>query len=228
VVNDEMVRYMVNRFLGWRLPKPWNPDNGISYVRPNYAHPPADHDWPVGTNLFDATQAEAMVRYMLEGLPALAARTTPQPTGASAASGAVAYILLGPAGKDGYRELTAAADDGSIPEHLRAPQRKIAPGFAWHPLFTHPAGAGADADRMEDALHQIKNWCDAYPLSMFPEPDFAKAAKVLKAAGMTIDSISASNMRHVVNGVRKIVEGALPAAPQSNGESVREREGDGG
>ena len=68
-VMDELVKHMVNRFLGWRLPKPWRPDNGISYTRPNYAHPPADHDWPVGTNLFDATQAEAMVRYMLEGAP---------------------------------------------------------------------------------------------------------------------------------------------------------------
>lgn len=36
---------------------------------PNYAHAPADHDWPTGTNLFDAEQATAMVRYMLEGLP---------------------------------------------------------------------------------------------------------------------------------------------------------------
>lgn len=60
---------MVDRFLGWRLPNPWNPDNGISYQRPNYAHEPADHDWPTGTNLFDAQQATEMVRYMLEGLP---------------------------------------------------------------------------------------------------------------------------------------------------------------
>lgn len=64
---DELVKHMVNRFLGWRLPKPWHPDNGISYTRPNYAHFDAGHDWPTGTNLFDATQTEAMVRYMLEG-----------------------------------------------------------------------------------------------------------------------------------------------------------------
>lgn len=65
----QQIEHMVNRFLGWRLPKPWHPDNGISYSRPNYAHPPADHDWPTGTNLFDATQADAMVRNMVEGLP---------------------------------------------------------------------------------------------------------------------------------------------------------------
>jgi|HubBroStandDraft_5_1064220.scaffolds.fasta_scaffold444005_3 hypothetical protein len=65
---DAEIKQMVNRFLAWRLPQPWNPDNGISYQRPNYAHQPSDSDWPTGTNLFDATQAEAMVRHML-GLP---------------------------------------------------------------------------------------------------------------------------------------------------------------
>ena len=69
-MNVEQIKYMVNRFLGWRLPKPWQPDGGISYQRPNYAHAPAEHDWPTGTNLFDADQAEAMVRYMTEALPA--------------------------------------------------------------------------------------------------------------------------------------------------------------
>ena len=74
----KMVKHMVDRFLGWRLPKPWHPDNGISYQRPNYAHAPADHDWPTGTNLFDADQATEMVRYMLEGLP-LASAPKPEP-----------------------------------------------------------------------------------------------------------------------------------------------------
>lgn len=68
-MTEERIKHMVNRFLGWRLPEPWYPDGGVSYKRPNYAHAPAAHDWPVGTNLFDATQAEAMVRYMVEGLP---------------------------------------------------------------------------------------------------------------------------------------------------------------
>jgi hypothetical protein len=64
-----MVKRMVDRFLAWRLPKPWSPDGGISYQRPNYVHLPTDSDWPIGTNLFDATQAEAMIRHMLN-LPA--------------------------------------------------------------------------------------------------------------------------------------------------------------
>ena len=68
-VTDAQIKHMVDRFLNWRLPEPWAPDNGVSYTRPNYAHAPADHDWPMGTNLFDADQAETMVRHMIEGLP---------------------------------------------------------------------------------------------------------------------------------------------------------------
>lgn len=68
-MTDEQIKYMVDRFLNWRLPKPWNPDNGISYQRPNYAHAPADHDWPTGTNLFGFSEAEAMLRYMIDGMP---------------------------------------------------------------------------------------------------------------------------------------------------------------
>lgn len=69
------VKHMVNRFLGWKLPKDFAPDAGISFD-PTYNkwmdNPPR---WePVGTNLFTATQAEAMVRYMLEGLPDLEQR----------------------------------------------------------------------------------------------------------------------------------------------------------
>lgn len=58
------VKSMVERFLSWKLPANFNPDNGISATRPNYAPNIA---WePTGTNLFDYTQAEAMVRHMLD------------------------------------------------------------------------------------------------------------------------------------------------------------------
>lgn len=67
-MTDEQIKHMANRFLAWRLPSDFNPDGGISYQRPNYA--PSVDASPVGTNLFTATQAESMVRHMLEGLPA--------------------------------------------------------------------------------------------------------------------------------------------------------------
>jgi hypothetical protein len=69
---EAQVEHMVNRFLGWKLPENFNPDAGISYTRPNY---PASHPGPIGTNLFDAMQADAMVRYMLEGAPSTVGET---------------------------------------------------------------------------------------------------------------------------------------------------------
>lgn len=58
-MNNNEIRAMVDRFLGWKLPEDFAPDCGIAYTKsgPEYA--------PVGTNLFTATQAEAMVRHML-------------------------------------------------------------------------------------------------------------------------------------------------------------------
>ena len=67
----------------------------------------------------------------------------------------------------------------------------------------------AEIDRMQEALWQIDQWSRAYPLSVFPEPDFKKAAELLKAGGITLDAISASIMRHVVEGVGKIARAAL-------------------
>jgi len=72
----------------------------------------------------------------------------------------------------------------------------------------------ADAERKDEAMEKLRQWALAYPLSVFPEPDFAKAHEVLSAAGMTIDSISASNMRHVITQVVKILDAAI--------DSVRE------
>jgi hypothetical protein len=69
-MNDEQIKYMVNRFLTWRLPENFNPDAGISFksrFNERTAHP-MKHE-PVGTNLFDATQAEEMVRYLVDGMP---------------------------------------------------------------------------------------------------------------------------------------------------------------
>jgi hypothetical protein len=65
-MTDEQIKYMVDRFLMWKLPKNFRPDGGISVKRPNYA---PEVVWePVGTNLLDAQQAEEMVRHMIEGM----------------------------------------------------------------------------------------------------------------------------------------------------------------
>lgn len=83
----------------------------------------------------------------------------------------------------------------------------------WQIASAERASAERHVDRMEHALHQIKQWSEAYPLDVFPEPDFKKAHEVLTANGMTLDAISASNMRHVITRVQKIVDAAMNAEP---------------
>jgi len=68
---------------------------------------------------------------------------------------------------------------------------------------------GAQVKEMQDKLIKLRQWTEAYPLDVFPEPDFKKAAKALKENGMTLDAISASNMRHVLKGVQDIIEGNI-------------------
>lgn len=65
------------------------------------------------------------------------------------------------------------------------------------------------ADSLEEALQRIVQWADAYPLEVFPEPDWKRVNEVLKAAGLSLDQVSGSNMRHVVTGVGKIARAAL-------------------
>lgn len=70
MLTEAQIKYMVDRFLGWRLPENFQPDAGISFKPTFNDHMPKPmrHE-PSGTNLFDATQANAMVRYMVAGMP---------------------------------------------------------------------------------------------------------------------------------------------------------------
>ncbi|WP_157790574.1 hypothetical protein [Bradyrhizobium japonicum] len=64
-------------------------------------------------------------------------------------------------------------------------------------------------EAMEDGLQSIVQWSEAYPLSVFPEPDLKKARASLEAAGISLDSISAHCMRHVIMSVGEIARRAL-------------------
>jgi len=69
-LTENQIKHMVDRFLGWRLPGNFSPDGGISFKKTfneRTAHP-MKHE-PSGTNLFDASQAEGMVRHMIEEMP---------------------------------------------------------------------------------------------------------------------------------------------------------------
>ena len=61
---------------------------------------------------------------------------------------------------------------------------------------------------LEERHRQVIDWCNAYPLDIFSEPDMKRVHVVLKDNGMTLDGVSASNFRHVLEGVRRILERA--------------------
>ncbi|MDF0490038.1 hypothetical protein PX554_18040 [Sphingomonas sp. H39-1-10] len=69
-MTEDQIKHMANRFLAWKLPEDFNPDAGISFKADfNEGTPHPMKHTPHGTNLLDATQAEAMVRYMVADMP---------------------------------------------------------------------------------------------------------------------------------------------------------------
>ena len=70
-----------------------------------------------------------------------------------------------------------------------------------------------EIERLEAVLQRIENWCKAYPRAVFVEPtkeQWAEANRVLdEAGGCSLTAISGSNMRHVVEGIQKIITEAL-------------------
>ena len=91
---------------------------------------------------------------------------------------------------------------------------------AWKPEWGRPTEGFTQLDskeqalydaapRLLEALQRIETWSRAYPIKVFPEPDLKKAKKLLEEGGMTLDAISASNMRHVIEGVAEIAREAL-------------------
>jgi hypothetical protein len=67
-------------------------------------------------------------------------------------------------------------------------------------------------ERLEEALRRLLQWSEAYPFEVFPEVDAAylkRAQAALKAGGVSLDRLSASAMRHVVDGVGEIARKAL-------------------
>lgn len=59
---------------------------------------------------------------------------------------------------------------------------------------------------LKDKLKKIKDWCEAYPIEQFPEPDLEAVKKVLEEAGLSFGAVTASNVRHVLEGIKRIIE----------------------
>lgn len=65
-MTEDQIKHMASRFLGWKLPDNFNPDGGIIFDK--VANLGTEHQYyrePSGTNLFNYTQALAMVRHMI-------------------------------------------------------------------------------------------------------------------------------------------------------------------
>lgn len=65
-----------------------------------------------------------------------------------------------------------------------------------------------EIEALQDKLHQIQSWCQAYPLAVFPEPDWTAVKEKLGSRLLT--EVSGSNMRHVVEGIQRIIDVGKP------------------
>jgi NTP pyrophosphatase (non-canonical NTP hydrolase) len=127
-MTEDQIKHMADRFLGWKLPENFSPDCGISFKRTHSEQSqwgPQKYE-PTGTNLFDATQADAMIRYMIDGLPA------------PADDAAVAWQYLRADGK------WCACWKPNADEMRTAPSR-------FRPLYTHPAKA-VDVEQLRELI----------------------------------------------------------------------------
>lgn len=69
-MTDEQIKHLVERFLAWPLPDDFAPDGGIVFQQQAmHINGQTITRKPVGTNLLNYSQAEAMVHHMLEDLP---------------------------------------------------------------------------------------------------------------------------------------------------------------
>lgn len=103
---ETQIKQMVDRFLCWTLPKDFQPDCGIHFepwsVMENWLQNDGNRRKPVGTNLFTATQAKAMLRHMIAAAP-------PQP----------GEIVKRPLGNGAYR---TRAEVAALIQRLSSPQ----------------------------------------------------------------------------------------------------------
>lgn len=110
--------------------------------------------------------------------------------------------------------LPPLAASGSVPRLAEADEQQSA---------VVPAPVEPTAERMEDALHKIKVWSEAYPVEVFHIPtsdEWKRLHEAAQAAGLHgIDAFSAANMRHVITQVQAIVDSALNPKRPVEGKS---------
>ncbi len=74
--------------------------------------------------------------------------------------------------------------------------------------------AAAEREKYDALFAEIKEWSEAYPETVFPQPDWGKVRDALEMNGMTLDSVSAANMRHVIKHIQEMVDETIRARSQ--------------
>ena len=65
MTKDEIIKSASDRLMGWKLPRDFAPDGGITFSLPAYEGFDLPMCWPIGTNLLTHEQAQKMFEYCL-------------------------------------------------------------------------------------------------------------------------------------------------------------------
>ncbi len=68
-----------------------------------------------------------------------------------------------------------------------------------------------EREKYDALFFEIKEWSEAYPETVFPPPDWGKVRDALEMNGLTLDSVSAANMRHVIKRIQEMVDETIRA-----------------
>lgn len=66
--KQEFIKKLADRLMGWKLPKEFSPDAGISFDGRGLDARGYPRQWPTGTNLLSVDQAKQMFEYLLDGI----------------------------------------------------------------------------------------------------------------------------------------------------------------
>ena len=91
------------------------------------------------------------------------------------------------------------------------PAESLAEMFEWG----KDAGRREEREKFYEIESQLKTWREAYPLSIFPTPDWEKVRDALEINGLTLDAVSAANIRHAIKIFEEMIEETIRARGQS-------------
>lgn len=91
-----------------------------------------------------------------------------------------------------------------IAEDLRVAyaHSKAAGDYSVMTLIERISRVEAERDEWKERLERIADWCDVYPLEVFPMPNLDADRKLL--GDSEFSRLNANSMRHVVEGIKKI------------------------